>query len=140
MNGCANAWLAVNLFLGDTMSNCLIYNIVKYFGKVVNSKELKLTKLLAESDISSHSGLTNSYWPFIIRLNITNCFRCQNGGNPANLEKKNGITSQQVIYKYLITYSVYIMTPHAHLWIWKRKIINSLINKICLVHYMTLAL
>lgn len=45
----------------------------------------QLTRSLAESEISSHSGLTNSYFPSIMFLNITSCFRCQKGGKPTNL-------------------------------------------------------
>lgn len=56
-----------------------------------------LTKLFADSDISSHSGLTNSYWPFIIRRSITNCFRCQNGGKPAKLVSKKFLRHTYII-------------------------------------------
>ena len=64
-----------------------------------------LTISLAASDISSHSGLTNSYLPFIILRNMMSCFLCQNGGKPANL--------QYTLYYYL-NYNniIYLQSVH----------------------------
>lgn len=42
--------------------------------------------------ISAHSGDVNEYFPSIIFLSMTICFRCQNGGQPTN--KVNIITPQ----------------------------------------------
>ncbi len=54
-----------------------------------------ITKSLAESDISSHSGLTNSYLPSMMFLRRINCLRCQNGGNPTSLN--NIIVINQIL-------------------------------------------
>jgi len=51
--------------------------------------------------MSSHSGDVNEYFPSIIFLSMTICFRCQNGGQPTN--------------------SVNIITPQAHLYYRKHK-------------------
>ena len=45
----------------------------------------RLTRSLAWSEMSSHSGLTNSYLPSMMLRSNTSCFRCQKGGNPAKL-------------------------------------------------------
>ena len=48
----------------------------------------RLTRSLAWSEMSSHSGLTNSYLPSMMLRSSISCFRCQKGGNPAKLSGK----------------------------------------------------
>lgn len=96
-NGCFRASSAVIRFSTSTTRHFLI----KSFGSSgEKTKTLifiwKIFFLIENSpEISAHSGEVKLYLPSIMFLNITICFRCQNGGQPTN--------------------NVNIITPQAHL-------------------------
>lgn len=103
---CSNASLIEILFLGSTTSNFLIksfgasgtkqniYFIISHYFLKSSLNHVTFNVIFLPV-ISAHSGDVKEYFPSIIFLSITICFRCQNGGLPTN--------------------SVNIITPQAHL-------------------------
>ena len=84
---------------------------------VAQQSTAMLTKSLAFSEMSSHSGLTNLYLPSIMFLSMTSCFLCQNGGKPASLmESRERVPtdmwagSGQVCYSQCSHYTLYIIS------------------------------
>jgi len=52
----------------------------------MNNLFLILTNYFFLPEISCHSGELNENFPSIMFLNIIICLRCQNGGQPINLQ------------------------------------------------------
>jgi len=78
-----------------------------------------LTRSFASLETSSHSGLTTWYCPSMIARSMTSCLRCQNGGNPTNLQRRRDHNEHLYIHSYgpccHDNLHVYMMTPQAHL-------------------------